>query len=167
MKLLFLRSQLVDVEVGFRYGANFGDVQLGFDLRLGNRFDAGRRNRCGGLWFGMAGSGALGGRRRFGSDAADSFGDSVFERASRAGLEGHCRETCKDFESRGERGRRSLGAKHWWKRVSRFAAGAGGDYVVDGLLKFVAGALNALQVVAESASNGLFDGIGFRCHTRY
>jgi len=41
MKLLFLRSQLVDVEVGFRDWADIGDVELGFDRRLGDRSGSG------------------------------------------------------------------------------------------------------------------------------
>ncbi len=168
---MFLRSQLVDVEVGFGDGTHVGDVQFGFDVRLGDGFDPRRgnlgRSRGGGLGFGIAGGRARRRCLRFRSDAADGFGDSVFERAARAGLHGHCGETCKNFEGRGERGCRGLGTKHWGKRVGGLAAGAGRYDVVDGLLKFVAGALNAFQVVAESASNGLFDGIGFRCHTLY
>src|ERR1700751_2419794 len=107
MKLLFLRSQLVDVEVPLGNGADFGDVQLGFNLGLGNRLDTWMRNRgwCGGggLWLRMAGSGARGWRRRLRSDAADGFGDFVFERAARPGLQGHGREAGKNFKSGGER----------------------------------------------------------------
>jgi len=168
MKLLFLRSQLADVEVGLGNGADIGDVKLGFDLGLGNRFDAGRsRSGRGRLGFVIAGSRTSWRRGRFGCDAVDGFGDFLFERAARAGLHGHGGKAGKNFEGRGERGCRGLGAKHGRKRVGRLAAGAGRYDVVDGLLEFVTGALNALEVVAESASNGLFDGIGFRCHTLY
>jgi len=90
---LFLRSQLVDVEVGFRNGTDFGDVELGFDARFGNWFDAWRSGRGGSLWFGMAGGRTSRRGVSFGGDAADGFGDFFFERASRAWLEGHCRET--------------------------------------------------------------------------
>ena len=93
MKFLFLRCQLVDIELGVRSLADFGDVELGFDVGFGYRFDAGRRSRSGGLWCGMAGSRARGRRGRFGSDATDGFGDLFFERAAGAGLEGHGRET--------------------------------------------------------------------------
>jgi len=171
MKLLFLRSQLVDVEIGLGAGADVGDVELGFDLGLGNRFDATRRSRscsgCGRLWFGIAGSRTGWRCGRFGCDAVDGFGDFLFERTARAGLHGHGGEAGKNFEGRGERGCRGLGPKHGRKGVGGLAAGTGRNDVADGLLEFVTGALNALYVVAESASNGLFDGIGFRCHTRY
>jgi hypothetical protein len=161
MKLLFLRSQLVDVEVGFGDGANVGDVELGFDRGFGN----GRGS--GGFGFRKAGGRTSRRRGRFWSDAVDGFGDFLFERAARAGLHGHGGEAGKNFEGRGERGGGGLGAKHRGKRVGGPAAGAGGNNVVDGLLEFVTGALDALEVVAESTSNCLFDGIGFRCHTGY
>ena len=155
---MFLRSQLADVEIGFGNGADVGDVELGFDLGLVNRFDAGKRSRswsgCGSFRLRIAGSRTSRRRGRFWCGASDGFRDSVFERASRAGLHGHCREACKDFEGRGERGCRGLGAKHGRKRVGGLAAGAGRYDVVDGLLEFFTGALNALQVVAKSASNG-------------
>jgi hypothetical protein len=92
VKLLFLRSQLVDVEVGFRDGAYFGDMELGLDTGLGGRFDTGRGSWSGGLWLRIAGSRTCRRRRGLGSDAAHGFGDFFFERASRAGLEGHGRE---------------------------------------------------------------------------
>jgi len=166
MKLLFLRSQLVDIEFGVRNGTDFGNVQLRFDVTFGNRLAARSVRRGGGLWFRIAGGRTRWCRGRLGSDAADCFSDLVFERASRAGLEGHGRETCENFESSGERRCGGLGAEHRGKSVGWLAAGAGGDDVVDGLLKLLAGALNALEVVAKSASNGLFDRVGFRCHTR-
>src|SRR5260370_12995789 len=166
MKLLFLRSQLVDVEFGVRNGADFGDVQLRFDAAFGNRLAAGSVRRGGGFWFRIAGGRTRRGRGRFGSEGADCFSYLVFERASRAGLEGHGRETCQNFESSGERGCSGLGAKHRGKRVGGLAAGTSSDNVVDGLLKLLAGALNVLYVVAANASNGLFDRVGFRCHTR-
>ena len=169
MKLLFLRSQLADVEVGFRDGADIGDVKLGFDVGFGDLFYAARRRRSwgGGLGCRVAGCRTSRRGRNFGSDAADGFGDFLFERAALAGLHGHGREACENFESGGERCGSGLGAKHRRKRIGGLAAGAGGDDVVYGLLKLFAGALNALEVVAESASNGLFDGIGFWCHTLY
>jgi hypothetical protein len=113
-----------------------------------------------------------GGRARwhgsgFGSDAADGLGDFFLERTARAGLKGHGRETCKNFKSGGQRRGGGLRAKHGGKRVGGLAARASGDDVIDGLLKLVAGALDALKVVAESASDGLFDGVGFRCHTLF
>jgi len=89
MKLLFLRSQLVDVEVSLGNVAGFRDVQLGFDLGLGGRLDTGRRSRNGCLWFRIAGSRTRWRRRGFGSDAAHGFGDFFFERAARAWLQGH------------------------------------------------------------------------------
>jgi len=167
MKLLFLGSQLVDVEFGFRNGTDFGDVDFGLDPGLGNRFDTGTVGRSGGLWFRIAGGRSCWRGGGFGSDAAHSFGDFLFERAAGAGLEGHGRETCQNFESGGERRGGGLRAKHRGKRVCGLTAGAGSHDVVNGLLKLLAGALNALEVVAESASNGLFNGVGFRCHTLY
>jgi hypothetical protein len=92
MKLLFLRSQLVDVEVRFRNWADFGDVELGFDAGFRGRLDSGRGSRSGGFWLRVAGSRTRWRRGGFGSDAADRLGDFFFERASRAGLEGHSRE---------------------------------------------------------------------------
>src|SRR5258708_5057652 len=75
--------------------------------------------------------------------------------------------SCMDtFATRFARRCSGLGAKHRGKRVGGLAAGAGSNNVVDGLLKLLAGALNALEVVAQGASNGLFDRVGFRCHTR-
>src|ERR1700739_684961 len=92
MKLLFLRSQLVDVEFGVRNGAGLGDVNFGLDAGLGNRLSARRRGRNrswrGSLWFGMAGGRTGGRRRRVRSDAADGFGDFLFERTARAWLQG-------------------------------------------------------------------------------
>ena len=165
---MFLRSQLVDIEVGGGNGADFGDVEFGLDPGLGHRFDTGRRSRSGSFRLRVAGGRARwrGWGRGLGSDAADGFGDFVFERAAGAGLQGYGRETCENFEGGGERRGGSLGAKHGGKRIGRLAAGAGGDYIVDGLLEILAGALNALEVVAKGASNGLFDSVGFRCHTR-
>jgi len=97
MKLLFLRSQLVDVEVSFRNGADFGDVELGFDVGFGNRFDAGRRSGSGGLWRRMAGGRTRWRRRLLGGAAADGFGDFLFERASRAGLHRHGGKASENF----------------------------------------------------------------------
>jgi len=51
-----------------------------------------------------------------------------------------------------------LRAKHGWKRVGGPAAGAGGDDVADGLMKLVGGALDALEILAESARDGLVNG---------
>jgi hypothetical protein len=167
MKLLFLRSQLADVEVGLGDGADLGDMKFRFNLGLGDRFDAGSRRRSGGLGFRITGSRASGRMRRLGRNAADGFGDFLFERAAWAGLHGHGGKAGKNFEGCGERCGGGLRTKHRGKRVGGFAAGTGRYDVVDGLLEFVTGALDALEVVAESASDGLFDGIGFRCHTGY
>jgi hypothetical protein len=167
MQLLFLRSQLVDIEFAVRGAADFGDVELGFDAGFGSWFDARCSGRSGGFGLRIAGGRARGRRRRFGSDAAHGFGDFVFKRASGAGLQRHGRKAGKNFESGGERRGGGLRAKHRGKSIGGLAAGAGRYDVVDGLLEFVTGALNALQIVAESASNGLFDDIWFRCHTLY
>jgi hypothetical protein len=147
--------------------ADFGDVELGFDTWFGNRLDAGVGGRSGSLWLRVAGGRARWSCRRLWSNAANGFGDFLFEWAARAGLQGHGCEAGKNFESSRERRGSGLGAKHGGKRIGRLAAGAGRDDVVDGLLKLVTGALNALEVVAESASDGLFNSVGFRCHSRY
>ena len=169
MKFLFLRSQLVDVEFAGGGGCDFGDVEFGFDVSFGDRLDARSRSGwSGGARFWDTGSGTGRSRsrcRRFGSDAADGFRDFFFERAARAGLQRQGGETRENFESRGERSRCSLGAKHGRESVGGLAAGASRDDVVDGLLELVASALNALEVVPQSARDGLFDRVGFGCHT--
>jgi len=104
MKLLFLRSQLVDIEFGVRNGADFGDVQPPFrrDVRepagCGERAPE-RRPLVPDSW----GPDALGAAGGSGATRPSASVILVFERASRAGLEGHGRETCENFESSGER----------------------------------------------------------------
>ena len=51
------------------------------------------------------------------------------------------------------------------KALVGLAAGAGRDDIVDGLLQLHAGALNALEIIAKGAGNGLFDRVGFWWHT--
>jgi hypothetical protein len=175
MKLLFLRSQLVDIE--FRFGGwdDFGDVKLGFyDLGSGwrrlntrSRSGRGRGSGHGGAGLGNAGYRADGWSwcgcwRWIWNSAANGLGDLFFEEAAGAGLQRERGETRKNFESGGEGGGRGLGAKHWRKGVGGLAAGTSGDNVVDGLLKLVARALNALEIVPQDASYGLFDSVGFR-----
>ena len=168
MKLLFLRSQLVDVEFSAGDRGNFGNVELGFDRRMGRRRALRwRRNLLSGS--SSAGLRNAGGRtngswRRFGSGMANGVGDSLFERATRPGLQGQGGKTRKNVESRGKRGGGSLCAKHGRERIGGFAARTGGHQVVDGLMELVAGALDALEVVAQGSGDGLFHSAGFRCH---
>ena len=169
MKLLFLRSQLVDVEFGAGDRGNFGDVELGFDRRMGRRRALRwRRNLLSGssgAGLGNAGGRTNGSRRRLRSGMANGVGDSLFERATRPGLQGQGCKARKHVESRGKRSGSSLRAKHGRERIGRFAARTGGNQVVDGLMELVAGALDALEVVAQGSGNGLFHGAGFGCHT--
>jgi len=51
-------------------------------------------------------------------------------------------------------GREASGKRRWWACCEQAAT------YRDGLLKLLAGALNALEVVAQGASNGLFDRVG-------
>src|SRR5215469_5348702 len=99
------------------------------------------------------GGGTNWGGRGFGRDNPDRLSDLLLERTARAGLHGHRDEARKNFESSRERGGRGLGAQQGRQSIRWFAARAGGNDVVDGLLEFVAIALNALEVVAERASN--------------
>ena len=116
MKLLFLRSQLVDVEFGAGDRGNFGDVELGFDRRIGRRRALRwRRNLLSGssgAGLGNAGGRTNGSRRRLRSGMANGVGDSLFERATRPGLQGQGGKARKNVECRGKRSGRSLRAKH-------------------------------------------------------
>ncbi len=53
------------------------------------------------------------------------------------------------------------------ERVAGLVAGAGGDYVVDGVMQFFRGALDTLKIIAERARDGLLDDAGFLCHTDF
>src|SRR5215472_3646886 len=157
MKFLFLRSQLVDIEFGGRDGLSLGSIEIGFDGRWRNRRAwrwKGCQLRIGDARFGSRGAGrgkagcrADRGRGRFKRNLADGFGDSFFERAAGAGRQSQSGETREDVEGGGKRSGSGLRAKHGREGVGGLAAGAGGDHVVDGLVEFVAGALDALKVV--------------------
>src|SRR5271163_2938808 len=95
----------------------------------------------------------------------NSLGNPLLKRAARTWLKGHRHKAREDIERRGERSGRSLRTKERRQGVRRFHAGAGGDNIVDRLLKFDAGTLDTLQIIAEGPGYGLFDGIGFWWHT--
>ena len=168
MKFLFLRSQPVDVEFAVG-GGRLADGNLDFHgrrRRLGARSgDWGWRwlENCGvRFWDTFCRTG--GDRWGLRSDTANGLRNLFFQWAARTGLQGQCREARKDIEGRGERCGSRLRAKHGWKGVSGLAAGAGGDDVVNGLLEFFASALDALEIIAKGAGDGLFHSVGFRCH---
>ena len=101
--------------------------------------------RSGGLWRG---------------DGGRDAGHLGFKRRARAALHGGRHKAGHDIENGRDGSGGTLRAKHGWKRVGGPAAGAGGDDVADGLMKLVGGALNALEVLAEGASDGLVDSTG-------
>jgi hypothetical protein len=98
---------------------------------------------------------------RFGGRKAEGLGNFLLKRAARTGLQGQSDESGENLKCSGERGGGSLGAQHGREGVGRLAAGAGGDYVIDSLLKLLACALQTLQVVPEGTSDRLFDGVRF------
>jgi hypothetical protein len=98
--------------------------------------------------------------RRRGRHRAGDAGHFGLEGRARAALHGRGHEAGHDIESGGDGRSGSLRSKHRGQRIGRSAAGASGDDVADSLMKFVASALNALEVLAKRASNGLIDGAG-------
>lgn len=48
--------------------------------------------------------------------------------------------------------------------MGRLVTAAGGHYVVDGVVELVGGFLNALEILPESAGDGLLDGVEFVGH---
>ncbi len=62
-------------------------------------------------------------------------------------------------EASGEGRGGGLGAKQGRERVTGTAGGAGGDEIGAGVLELVRGTLQRRQIVAESARNGLFEGL--------
>jgi len=73
----------------------------------------------------------------------------------------------QNFQRGSESGSRSLRTKQGGQRIRRFVAGAGGDDIVKGMMKFARSALDALEVVAKRSRDGLLNSIRFLCHTSF
>ncbi len=78
---------------------------------------------------------------------------------ARAALDGGGYKAGHDIEHGGDGGGSGLGAKHSGERVGGAAAGAGGHDVADGLVQLVGGTLDALEILAQGAGDGLVDGV--------
>src|SRR5579885_1984747 len=99
-------------------------------------------------------------RRRGGNEA----GKLCFQRRARADLEGGGNETSQYIQRGRERSRGGLGAEHGRQRVGWLIAAAGGYHVVDGVVQVVGGNLNAFEILAQCARDGLLDSVGFLWH---
>ena len=89
------------------------------------------------------------------------------ERRALGRLKGYGDKSREDFQGSVKRGRGSLGAQERRERVRGLVAGAGGDYVVDGMVHLFRGALEALEVVTQGARNRLFNRCRFLGHKSF
>jgi len=161
VQFLLFRRQAVDIELFLEVSPRSGldQFELGFFFKRRSR---GRLHSW--SWRGAAGHGcwrsrhwALPGGSRLGRGAANQIRNLRFQRRTRTGLERQSNKSRQDFQGGGERGSGSLCAKQGRKRVRRLVAGASGDHVVDGVMKFVGRVLDALEVIAKRPRNGLLD----------
>ena len=157
VELLLFRREAVDVEFFFEWLSGgrgerwfvletFGERRLG--RQLAHRRSGARRSlalRWHGCW-----------RRA-------STGDSRhlrFKWGTRASLDGRRNKASHDIKHGRNRGGGTLRAKHSGKRVGGTAAGASGNDIAYSLVQFVGGALDAFEILAQGAGDGLVDGVG-------
>jgi hypothetical protein len=175
VQFLFLSGKVVDVKVSGEFAGFFGAGRDGDGFQLDGGMDKGRwgwgmvlRCRTGGHWGWNCGRWAYGFGCcgwRFDGDGRSQARDFGFERRTLRRLKGYRDESRKNFQRSVEGGGSGLCAQEWREGVRRPVAGARGDHVVDGMVHLVCGTLQALEVIAEGARDGLFNGCGFLCHT--